>query len=172
MEISKWSSAIELTTFSHVMTQNQKSFWLPDQTNWTLYQLRHHLLLSCMWPAVEGNRPLARNGCWSSQRESDSLKQTHDAHDAHDAHRIRAATQSLASRLFDCKHDFPGVTSLFEMGILLPTACHVLSIFESRIPSCLTTPSTTVIAEPKDFSAEGRLHLSGAGTCSILSALK
>jgi hypothetical protein len=41
----------------------------------------------------------------------------------------------------------------------VPTASHVLSIFESRIPSCLTTPST-VIAEPKDFSAERRLQLS------------
>jgi hypothetical protein len=66
-----------------------------------------------MWPAILGNRPLARNGCWSSQWESDSLKQIHDAHDAH---RICAAAQSLASRLFDCKHDFPGVTSVFEMG--------------------------------------------------------
>ncbi|PMD67041.1 uncharacterized protein K444DRAFT_4645 [Hyaloscypha bicolor E] len=78
-----------------------------------------------MWPALEGNRPLAWNGCWSSQWESDSLKQTHDAH------RTRTATLSLASRLFNCKHDFPGATSVFEMGYFYqppPTYSRYLSL--------------------------------------------
>jgi hypothetical protein len=136
---------------SHVMTQKSKVV-LTSRPIAALHQLQHHLLVSCMWPALEGNRPLAWNGCWSSQWESDSLKQTHDAH------RTRTATQSLASRLFNCKHDFP-VPPPYLRWDISTTASHVLSIFESRIPSCLTTPST-VIAEPKDFGAERRLQLS------------
>jgi hypothetical protein len=70
------------------------------------------------------------------------------------------------------QHDFPGVTSVFEMGYFYQLPATYSRYLSLEFLHVSQLHQLTVIAEPKDFSAEGRLHLSGAGTCSILSALE
>jgi hypothetical protein len=130
-------------------------------TNWTLYQLRHHLLLSCMWPAIVGNS-------LSPGMDAGRVSGNPTASSKHTMPRrtpLRAATQSLAPRLFDCKHDFPGVTSVFEMGYF----CQLPATY-SRYLSLEFLPVSPI--HQLSSRTERRLHLSGAGTCSILSALE
>jgi hypothetical protein len=138
---------------SHVMTQSQKSFWLHDQllrfinsnTTCSFHACGLHLRATGLSPGMDAGRA-------SGNLTASSKHTMHTEHVRLHSHwRPASSTANTTSRV-------PPPYLRWDISTV-PTASHVLSIFESRIPSCLTTPST-VIAEPKDFSAERRLQLS------------